>query len=274
MREPKVKSLIVCGVEGSGHHALTALLRSVKPDLFSVHVDGKNHGDPPLSDVLLARVAEENKAWRQIFEISPSVTRLVGLPGGLTLATRAKGNASSPLSATAPEGVGFLSAGQRAGGDARDPHKIEVIDASIPFLKGINRTHLNHLDYFSIGESLSPHDTRVIFLTRDPAAVSYSIFSRGICSSLLMACRSTEVSMAIFQQALQPLSKFESLELRYETLLSEPARMARTIERFLFLEEGTLDEGVIKRSAHELDWNEKALLTEFWDIRPKMTLLT
>lgn len=80
--------------------------------------------------------------------------------------------------------------------------------------------------------------------------------------------------MAIFEQALHPLSKFEGFELRYEDLLSRPENLARLIERFLFIERASLDASVIKRPLHRLEESEKALLRDFWSIRPKMKVST
>lgn len=276
----EVKNLIVCGVEGSGHHALVALLRSNKPELFSIHVDGDFGNQPaqPRSDLMLQKIADENKAWDVIVEIPRRITRFFGLPGGLTVATPVPPRAQKSNHLIEHENAASRNIERRGRGgesfEGNATQQIEVYDSSIPFLKGINRSHLNHLDYFSMGITFDPRDTRVLFLTRDPVAVSYSIFRRGICTNLLTACRSTEVSMAIFQQALLALRRFESLELRYEELLSEPSRIARTLERFLNVQENSLDERVIVSPTYRPEGDEKAFLDDFWSIRPAMTLLT
>lgn len=109
--EPKIKNLIVCGVEGSGHHALSALLKSAKPDLFSIHVDGdiENQNGNPFSDVMLHRIAEENKAWDRKLEIPGRIARFVGLPRGLTLVTSAQGNTANVYRPSGPKSVAALT---------------------------------------------------------------------------------------------------------------------------------------------------------------------
>ena len=148
---------------------------------------------------------------------------------------------------------------------------ITVLDASIPFAGGVHRTHLNHFDYRALADFLPTSATKVIFLNRRPAAASYSIFRRDIVSSIKQACRSTEVSLGIFGQAVRALKDFESFELDYESLVASPSQITRKIEGFLRIEPRSLDENVIYSRQHKLDEVQQIFLDEFWGSRSSIS---
>ena len=239
---------MIVGIEGSGHHAVEALLNSSS---------GANFITKSEANRLMSRTIEaENSQYCTAAKWSSK--RVAGFLGLKEIVVVGKKRVQT--NAVANPKYDFLL---RGGSET----EITVLDASIPFAGGVHRTHLNHFDYYALADFLPTSTTKVIFLNRRPAAASYSIFRRHIVSSLKQACRSTEVSLGIFAQAFRALKDFESFELDYDSLVESPSRMTRKIEGFLRIEQLSLDENVIYNRQHELDEDQQILLDEFWGPR-------
>lgn len=239
---------MIVGVEGSGHHALEALLDTSPATKFITKSDANR--------LIARRIAAENATYFSVARWSGAVIQKIFGPPEIIVVgkTRPPRNSAldSELRRYLPE--------QRTEG-------ITVLDASIPFGGGVHRSHLNHFDYFALAQLLARAQTKVIFLNRSAQEVSYSIFRRGVYNSLLQACRSTEVSLSIFRDARLALADFESFELDYDSLTSNPGPTTRRIESFLEIDHHSLNEEVIVAPKHELTDDQLMFLDQFWVAR-------
>jgi len=243
-----IDTLLIVGIEGSGHHAVEALLNSSSVTNFITKSEANR---------LMARTIEaENSQYFTAAKWSGGgIARLFGQSEIVVL-----GKKRVHTNAVANPKYDFLLRGGKETG-------ITVLDASIPFAGGAHRTHLNHFDYYALADFLPTSATKVMFLNRRPEAASYSIFRRDIVSSLKQACRSTGVSLGIFGQAVRALKDFESFELDYDSLVASPSQITRKIEGFLRIEPHSLDENVIYNRQHKLDEDQQMFLDGFWGSR-------
>ena len=252
--------LVAVGVEGSGHHALKALLASANSQFRFLYEGNYVPWEEWLGSRLEREVLERSRRW----------TRTVSLPRSMTPQKRTGWRQPLALMRQSSRvGVGempdyqALVEGDDVASD-EDVRRWVLVDSSVPFYGGWERDSLLYLDYVGMADFLSPRTTRVVHLSRSPEMASLSVYGRKIEGTLERACRSTFQSMLVVQAAVASLKFLSPLEISYEALCRSPSEVCSSLENYMGLPGATLNPEAVVPSEREPSESEKEVLGRFW----------